>query len=373
MSIVSYKCPNCGGDLVFDPASGQYKCEYCISLFSQEELEALNPSGSEDKESGISREQPDGDPDGLSGKGCRDEKDDGIPGEDASGAMLYTCPSCGAQIVTDETTAASFCFYCHNPVILSGRLEGGFKPDKIIPFAFDRSEATRRFQDFIKSKKFVPNAFFNKKQIEKLSGVYFPYWVYDGQLSARVSGEGRKVRVWVAGDVEYTETKVYHVEREGDVYINDLTKNALKKADSLLSNGVLPYDFSRAEEFHMGYLSGFLAEKRDIEQLDLRTEVEQEVNRYAEMLLDRETHEYSVLSGKRCQTRPTDERWSYVLLPVWTVTYKGSNGKIYYYSMNGQTGKTFGELPVDLKRVFLVGLIIGICVLVCFLIGGYIV
>ena len=33
--------------------------------------------------------------------------------------------------------------------------------------------------DFVHSKKFVPKAFFEKKQIEKLSGVYFPAWLFD--------------------------------------------------------------------------------------------------------------------------------------------------------------------------------------------------
>ena len=31
MEVITYKCPNCGGDLTFDPASGKYKCEYCLS------------------------------------------------------------------------------------------------------------------------------------------------------------------------------------------------------------------------------------------------------------------------------------------------------------------------------------------------------
>ena len=39
MEVITYKCPNCGGDLTFDPASGKYKCEYCLSSFTQEEAE----------------------------------------------------------------------------------------------------------------------------------------------------------------------------------------------------------------------------------------------------------------------------------------------------------------------------------------------
>ena len=42
MSAVSYKCPNCGGELTFDPQTQKYKCEYCFSYFTEEELEYLN-------------------------------------------------------------------------------------------------------------------------------------------------------------------------------------------------------------------------------------------------------------------------------------------------------------------------------------------
>ena len=33
MSTISIKCPNCGGELIFDPKSQKYKCEYCGSDF----------------------------------------------------------------------------------------------------------------------------------------------------------------------------------------------------------------------------------------------------------------------------------------------------------------------------------------------------
>ena len=57
------------------------------------------------------------------------------------------------------------------------------------------------------------------------------------------------------------------------------------------------------------------------------------------------------------------ERWRYALVPVWVMTYKGKNGKIYYYTINGQNGKVCGELPVDYKKLSLVSaLITGRCV-----------
>ena len=36
MPVLIYKCPNCDGDVRFDPESQGFKCEYCESVFSQE-------------------------------------------------------------------------------------------------------------------------------------------------------------------------------------------------------------------------------------------------------------------------------------------------------------------------------------------------
>ena len=43
MSVLTYKCPNCGGGLIFDPEKQQYICEFCISEFTKETLDTLNP------------------------------------------------------------------------------------------------------------------------------------------------------------------------------------------------------------------------------------------------------------------------------------------------------------------------------------------
>ncbi len=356
MAVVSYKCPHCGGELIFSPTTQKYKCEYCLSDFSQEELEALKPEeGSEEK--AVNFEE--------------DTQEENTTEKETQEAVVYHCPSCGAEIVTDETTAATFCYYCHNPVVLSGRVSGEFLPDKIIPFAIDKKQATEKFLDYVHSKKFVPKAFFNKQQIEKISGVYFPYWMVDMDMEGSMQAEGRNVRVWRSGDTEYTETKVYRVEREGDVHLEDITKNALKKSNAKLAEGVLPYDVSKVQKFHMGFLSGFLAEKRDIERTELNKQVQQEANEYGEKILRGTVKGYSSISVKSCHLNQTQENWDYTMLPVWTVTYKGKNGKMYYYSMNGQDGKVYGELPIDYKKVWILGGIVFVVVLILALIGGY--
>lgn len=384
MAVISFKCPNCDGELIFDPSTQKYKCEYCFSLFSQEELDAMKPAQTTEpqnadaagagKASGKPEDKKQSQLGNKAGSGTEKDNTENKESDKEAGkeadAVTYTCPSCGAQIVTDATTAATFCYYCHNPVVLGGRLEGKFLPDQVIPFSVSREDAEKGFKDYVCKKKFVLRAFYNKKQVESITGVYFPYWHYNTRLEGKMQGEARNVRVWRTGNTEYTETKYYQVSREGDVKLENLTENALGKANQELICGVMPYDFKDVKKFQLGFLSGFLAEKRDIEKKQIEKKVQQEARESAEKLMREQINGYSSVSVKNADFRALKEKWSYTLLPVWTITYKSKNGKIYYFSMNGQTGKVYGELPIDYKKISLVSGIVSLVTLVILLLGG---
>ena len=47
MALVSYKCPNCGGSVVFDPKKQKFCCEFCMSEFTEEEMKAAALSSTE--------------------------------------------------------------------------------------------------------------------------------------------------------------------------------------------------------------------------------------------------------------------------------------------------------------------------------------
>ena len=94
MAVVSYKCPHCGGELIFSPTTQKYKCEYCLSDFSQEELEALKPEeGSEEKS--VNFEE--------------DTQEENTTEKETQEAVIYHCPSCGAELICDASTAATSC------------------------------------------------------------------------------------------------------------------------------------------------------------------------------------------------------------------------------------------------------------------------
>ncbi|MCD7908216.1 MAG: TFIIB-type zinc ribbon-containing protein, partial [Clostridium sp.] len=290
------------------------------------------------------------------------------------GAVLYTCPSCGAQIVTDATTAATFCYYCHNPVVLSGRLEGSYHPDFVIPFQMDRKKAQEVFSQWIAKKRFVPREFYSPKQIETMTGVYFPYWLFSCKVEAALQGQGTSVRTWSAGNLRYTETKIYDIARQGTVDVNNVARNALKKANRRLVDGVQPFEIGEMQNFSMGYLSGFMAENRDMERAAFEMEVPQEVRDFAVSGLKSQGNSYNRVQITNQRADISEGSWQYALLPVWTLTYKDrKNGKIYYFAMNGQSGKVCGELPVDKVKLLVLFATIFLPLLTILLIVGYII
>lgn len=437
MGIITYKCPNCGGGLTFNAGKQKFRCEFCLSEFTQEELDEIEKRELKKTEGKTETQEDTVKKSGVNGKitgkvvGMHTVKKPqpvegeqaaertqtvhktrtaaaagtfGSPGQKAAAAestkqktavsgstgremtdttgstgkkktvtpIMYNCPSCGAQIVTDDTTAASFCYYCHNPIVLEERLRGDFKPDYVIPFQIDKKKAQEIFTQWISKKKYVPDYFYSPSQIESMTGVYFPYWLYSCQVKGDLQAEGKTVRVWDMGGLRYTETKVYDISRQGDMDVNSVARNALKKANRKLIDGVLPYRLNEKKDFSMGYLSGFMAENRDMEKDSFVKEVKDEVRQFALSNLKNQVSNYTSLQIRKNEAELTGEVWANALLPVWTVTYNDkARGKIYYFALNGQTGKIWGELPVDNKKLAVLFLSIFIPVFIILLFIGY--
>jgi DNA-directed RNA polymerase subunit RPC12/RpoP len=348
--IITYQCPNCGGPLKFNPKLQKYACEYCLSEFT--EGEAKEKEAEKKEAERVAREM---------------KESQGEP-------VLYSCPSCGAEVVTDETTAATFCYYCHNPVILTRRISGEYHPDYVIPFSIDKKKAEEMFRSWMKKKRFTPKAFYSEDQIEKISGVYFPYLLYSCKVNGSLVARADRLRIWVSGNYRYTETQTYEVKREGLMPIKYVPRNALKKASKELTEGVFPFDTDVLEPFSMGYLSGFVAERRDMEETDFSSEVKEEVRSFARDTLKNSIASYDSVRVQDELFDFTEERWEYALLPVWALTYLDRNkNKMYYFTINGQTGKVCGKLPVDKGKLLLLFAEIFIPMLLALLVVGYLI
>lgn len=365
-AVLTHKCPNCDGPLTFDPDDQKFHCPFCHSVFTEAEVTEFEQQQKEARLDDVSTNEETID------TNSDVHSDETVTDTEAPDMDLFVCPNCGAEIVTDQTTAATYCYFCHNPVVLSGRLSGKFLPDKVLPFAIGKEEATGTFLDWIKKKQFIPNDFFNDEQIEKLTGVYFPYWIIKAVADGELSGLGTSLRVWRVGDIEYTETKQFDVSRQGKLTFKNLVKNALSKnTQQKMVESVQPFPVEKAIDFKSQYLAGFQAEKRDIEYSDLKNEVKSELANYSEDLLRNSITGYTSFQKKQQDITLEQEENAYMLLPVWLVTYRKNSDKVFYYAMNGQTGKVSGILPISYKKLGLTSFGIFAILAILFMIVGY--
>lgn len=356
MATKSYKCPSCGAGIHFKPALQKFKCDFCLSEYTEEEIERIN----KDRGGTLIIEE---------GKGEKSQdKNQGGNQE----LVSYECNSCGAKVVTDDTTTATFCYYCHNPVIISSRLKGDFQPNKMIPFTIDKENAQNKFLAWAKKRRFVPDDFYSKSQLEKISGIYLPYWWANCEVDIDYIGEGRNIRVWRVGDKEYTETKKYEIVRRGKADINNVGELAFTKIDEKLLDGIAPYTENEAKEFSMPYLSGFLAEQYNRTVDDIKPKVKERLDRYSKSIIDESITGFSLVNQKVNNSRIKYKDWNYTLLPAWILTYI-YKGKTYVFAINGQTGKSFGELPFNKGKALKVSGGIFAVTSIALLLGGWLI
>ncbi len=335
-TTVAYQCPNCGAGLLFDPEKQKFCCEFCLSDFTEEEL-----GQTDSRERAAEAEQ----------KGA----------EYCDHMLEYHCPNCGAEVVADESTAADYCYYCHNPVVLSGKLSGQMQPQRIISFKFDKAEAKARFLKWAKKKWFCPGDFFSDENADKIQGVYYPFWVTDADTDSSLDTVAHRTRVWFAGNKKYIETSDFRVTRRGDIHFEDIVTSALSEADKKMLEGVLPYPSDSLKEFNMPYLLGFVAKKRDIEREKLTDEVRSRMNSYASTLLRGTVQGYGSVDVGKINVNIKDSHWEYALMPIWILTYT-RRGKAYTFAMNGHTEKIYGELPISGSKMAVLGTVVGAAV-----------
>ena len=320
-SVKEYKCLNCKAGLEFDPPSQHWKCHYCFSEFSKSQLDAE-----------YKQEEP---------------LDEEMPELDA-----YNCTSCGAELIADSTTSATFCLYCKNPTVIKSRFSGRFKPKSLIPFKLTKAQAEELYRKWISKRRFAPSEFKQKEEIEKVTGIYAPFWLFDCRAQGIIDGEGTQVRTWSKGDYRYTQTKYFRVYRKGSAEYQKIPVDASKKLDDKFMHMIEPYNYNELTDFSMKYMSGFMAEKYDVEAPEAGTVMEGRVKQYLEDRLRSTIKGYSSYSVLDKQIRLSDNTQDYSMLPIYLLINK-YKGKDHVFIVNGQTGKVVGDTPISIKKQML--------------------
>lgn len=330
MKVVNYKCPNCGAPMRFDIDAQRWLCRFCNSDFGVTDLERL--------ESQIGAETPEAD-------AYTPEKF-----ENAETAV-YICPDCGGRIITAFNTAATFCVYCHNPVVVAAHLQGENKPAKIIPFKLHKADALAALRAVCRKKPLLSKSFKMAAKRGEITGLYVPFWLFSANIFINVVGTAKNMSSWVSGGYKNEKTDLYRITRTGELPFEMVPVDASSRMDNTLMDALEPFDCNQMADFSMEYLSGFFAESYDKDVADSTLRFIERSDKGALQYVRETVGKYDSVNFETVDFRRRNMRAVYAMFPVWVMNVKNGD-KVYTFAMNGQTGKITGNLPVSARRVF---------------------
>lgn len=327
-------CPCCGGALVYDQTVQQVKCEFCNTEFNVSDLNAIDEDLNQEF---------------AENENWNEAK---LEEYEENEMKLFTCEACGGEIITDLNTSSTRCPYCNNPVFISSRLVGVYKPNYVIPFKLTKDDAVNNLTKYLKGKILLPNSFKKDNKIEDVSGLYTPYFIFDAEVSGRAVFRGTTTRTWRSGDYRYTKTNYYKLVRHGDIAFDNIPVDASKRMPDDLMESIEPFDFKEAKEFQVAYISGHCADKYDVSKEETFTRATTRIKEGTIAALRSTTTGYLGCTLTESSINMHNSNADYVYYPVWTLNTKYKD-KNYKFAMNGQTGKLVGNLPMSIAKLLL--------------------
>ena len=383
--ITVYQCPACTGPLSFDGKIGKLKCEYCGSTYTAQEIEALyadknKSAAAADAEAHKKADEAEaaakaaasaaGGASGASGaSGAAGAYDTSSWGSDAAHMRAYNCTTCGAELICDETTAATSCPYCGNPSVIPGKFAGVDRPDYVIPFKVDKKQAVSSFKEYYKGRLLLPRSFESDNHIEEIKGVYVPFWMFSGEVAGRAQYEAIKEDRRRTGNEEIVRQEHYDVYREGTMSFSKIPVDASTKMPDDLMDSIEPFNYKEMRPFGMEYMPGYLANKYDVSKQECRKRADDRAVGSFRTALRNSVKNYNSVNVRQQSEKITPEKTEYGMLPVWLLS-SNWQGKTYLFAMNGQSGKMIGDLPVSKPKLaaWVVGVFAAVFALMHFLI-----
>lgn len=330
-----YECKVCRAELEWNPDTNSLKCKYCDSEFQASDFED-NTSTQE-----VAGEEI------TSGYTSASTED---------GMVIYKCEECGAELVASTTTMATECAYCGRAISITSRASGQFRPEKTIPFAINKDKAMEEFKAYTKRSWLTPKSFSTDSVVEKMQGVFVPFYLHSMILNSEAEFEAEKIKKFQRRDDRVEEHKVYEVNTTGHGSFKDIPTDASTKMEDYLMDAIEPFSYDKIVDYNPAYMAGFFAEQPDETADDTR---QRAVSRAKQGMIEKMqgvAGNFDAIKVTRAHHNISDASSKYAMIPVWLLNVD-YNGNKYTYAVNGETGKISGKLPFSWAKVAIAGLV----------------
>lgn len=314
------KCPNCGGETVFDVASQKTKCLYCGCEFD------------------------------IASEGTIEEQDiDSLLTQATvwKEADVYRCQTCGAKQIISKQDVAQECPFCGTTHIIKTEELPGLKPQGVVPFKMPIEQVAGCALKWVKKRFFAPRAFKKSASPENIHGVYNPVFTFDSETKSSYEGRlGETVRT-----DKGSYTRYFHVNGNIDVDFDDLLVQASSAITTSTLTKISPFNTNNAPIYTDKYLRGFKASTYNKDGKKCWEEGKELMGDQIEQKILSRYH-YDVKDYLNVKTAFLKQKYKYVLVPVYVGhhTYKG---KLYNFYVNGENGKVTGKTPISPFKVTL--------------------
>lgn len=345
--IYIFKCPYCNGEMDYDITAKKLVCRQCrqgvpTHGYDIQDMQFVN------EESGIDME---------------------LEEQGLSGAI---CPACGAEIMMGKYEISGSCAFCGSDVVIDRGGKKNLIPEKIIPFQLNKAQVSHMIQSWWKENAFAPRLKIKEQDIQM---IYIPVWLMDFTAVAEMEAEVSRTQI-VESQVTSTfgtgsggranfyqndEQKMYSfdarsqtVHKKIEAFVRMLPHNASGKVGQTRFRSIEPFDYTELQKFHPGYLDGIAAERYYYppnETIPAAKEAAESYARHAckERVLTQAGALGYLEKVKMERANGKLEKIWYALLPIALYSYY-FHGKKYTLYVNGQTGKTGGDVPVSNRR-----------------------
>lgn len=323
------RCPNCGGELIYDAKLKKIRCIHCESVFDKKDIK---------------------------GQTNAHEQQDYFDMD----VTLYTCPTCGAEISSIENAAVDYCLYCGSFVTLNKSIKKVKKPDYIIPFSKTKDQCRNAYKRMISKKIFAPKEFRDDAFLDGFKGIYVPFWSYEYTYGPKISIEGLKE----SRHGNYIHKQKYNITCDVSNAQKEVSFDASSNFDDRMARAISPFDYTKRQAYDTSYVFGYFADTADV-QSETYTKQAKELAR--DQIWNDISRDRQVLHGH--PVRPNDftfdvdmrldQKSKLTMIPIWFLTWKKGN-RIAYSLVNGDTGKIYSEIPVSIGRYLLFSLLLAI-------------
>jgi hypothetical protein len=167
-------CPECGGNLEWNPAKQSLACPYCGTVVPWTPAQETADPGAgvveQDLEAALRNP--------ATGRGWGPDRRE------------VQCQHCQAISVFVDGRVAQRCSFCGSPAIIAHEeLDDAITPQSILPFKLSDGQVRERIRKWYGTRWFAPNRLKSAALTDTLHGVYLPYWTLDAHVSARWRAE----------------------------------------------------------------------------------------------------------------------------------------------------------------------------------------